>query len=337
MDQIPGEEEQLTSDDQKALDQFDYTTTREDNGRVVVQLPRKSTASQLAESRPMAKQRFQHNERSVRRKGKLEEYEAQVRDYAERDHSEKIPIEDFAKPVAEHFYLPMHGVQKATSTTTKLRVVSDASAKTSTGVSLNDTHITGPSLYPELTTVLNQFRMWDVAYSADISKMFRDILLAPDKRDFHRYLVKNSAGEIEDWRMKRLTFSESSSPFVAKAALRRIAQDHSDENFTAPLVEKNFYVDDFLHGSYSVKEAIAVQEDLTVLLAKGKMFLRKWRTNSQALRDAIPSELLETEPLQISNSIDGCPKALSIHWQTSSDQFFVVTPPPLKTDPPTKR
>ena len=155
MDQIPGEEEQLTNDDQKTLDQFDSTTTREDDGGVVVQLTRKSTGFQLGESRPMAKQRFQQNERSLHRKGKLEEDEAQVRDYAERDHSEKVPIEDLAKPVAEHFYLPMHGVEKAMSTTTKLRVVSDASAKTSTGVSLNGTLITGPSLYPELTTVLN--------------------------------------------------------------------------------------------------------------------------------------------------------------------------------------
>ena len=53
------------------------------------------------------------------------------------------------------------------------------------------------------------------------------------------------------------------------------------------------------------------------------MSLRKWRTNSQALRDAIPSELL--------------PKALDIHWQSSSDQLFVVTPPLLKTDHPMKR
>ena len=98
----------------------------------------------------MAKQRFQQNERSLHRKGKLEEDEAQVRDYAERDHSEKVPIEDLAKPVAEHFYLHMHGVEKATSTTTKLRVVSDASAKTSTGVSLNGTLITGPSLTQNL-------------------------------------------------------------------------------------------------------------------------------------------------------------------------------------------
>ena len=70
------------------------------------------------------------NERSLHHKGKLEEYEAQVRDYGERDHSQTVPIEDLVKPVDEHLYLPVHGIEKATSTTTKLRVVSDASAKT---------------------------------------------------------------------------------------------------------------------------------------------------------------------------------------------------------------
>ncbi len=237
IDQLPGEEELLTSDDQRAIDLFNSTTTREENGRLVVQLPRKYPTLQLGESRPIALQRFLQNERGLCRKEKLDEYVTQVRDYAERDHAEKVPIEDLAKPNSEQFYLPMHGVEKAMSTTTKLRVVSDASAKSSTGISLNDTLITGPSLYPELTTVLNKFRLWDIAYSADISKMFREILLHPAERDYHRYLVRNSVGEIEDWRMKRLTFGVSSSPFLATAALRRITQDHSEENFTAPLVE----------------------------------------------------------------------------------------------------
>ena len=113
-------------------------------------------------------------------------------------------------------------------------------------------------------------RKTHIAYLADISKMFWEILLHSDERDFHRYLLKNSAGEIEDWQMKHLTFSVSSSPFLATAALHRITQDHSEKNFTAPLVEKNFYVDNFLHGSNSVKEAIAVQQDQTALFAKRK-------------------------------------------------------------------
>ena len=44
--------------------------------------------------------------------------------------------------------MPMPGVFKEPSTTTKVRAVCDASAMTSTGVSLNDTLLQGPSLYP---------------------------------------------------------------------------------------------------------------------------------------------------------------------------------------------
>ena len=80
------------------------------------------------------------------------------------------------------YYLPMHGVSKLSSSTTKLRVVCDASAKTAGGPSLNDTLIPGPSLYPRLTTVLQKFRLYDVVYSADISRMFREVALHPDDK-----------------------------------------------------------------------------------------------------------------------------------------------------------
>ena len=51
-------------------------------------------------------------------------------------------------------YMPMHAVKKDSSVTTKLRVVFDASAKTSTDVSLNDTLMVGPTLHSSLVDVL---------------------------------------------------------------------------------------------------------------------------------------------------------------------------------------
>ena len=48
-------------------------------------------------------------------------------------------LNDLEKPLQDVFYLPMHAIKKESRTTTKIRAVFVASAKSSTGISLNDT------------------------------------------------------------------------------------------------------------------------------------------------------------------------------------------------------
>ena len=107
--------------------------------------------------RSIAECRLIQNEKSLQRKNKLAEFQEQVNDYGKRGHAEFVPTESMSKPNSEVTYLPLHGVEKSTSSTTKLRVVSNASAKSSTGVSLNDTFLPGPSLHHPLTTLLLRF------------------------------------------------------------------------------------------------------------------------------------------------------------------------------------
>ena len=337
-EEVPNHEEPaLAGEDQQVIDNFHSTTTRLKDGRYEVRLPRKASTLPLGESRPLAERHYLWNERSVRRNGTLQAYMTQLRDYAIQDHAEKVPEEDLAKPCHQTFYLPMHRVEKASSTTTKLRVVCDASAKTTSGQSLNDILLSGPSLYPRLTTILQRFRLFDIAYSADISRMIREVSLHFDDRDLHRYLVRGDGRELEDWRMTRVTFGVTSSPFLATATLRRIAQDYSQEHPTAALVSTNFYVDDFLHGSATLQDAQKVRQDINSLLSHGQMRLRKWRTNSPELLASIPEDLRETEPLCISTAANsGCPKALGVHWNTTTDTLFVATLPPIMAEP-TKR
>ena len=59
-------------------------------------------------------------------------------------HAEVIPKEYLRKPEAKLFYLRMHGIQKNSSSTTKLRIIFYASTRTSNGNSLNDTLLPGP-------------------------------------------------------------------------------------------------------------------------------------------------------------------------------------------------
>ena len=96
----------------------------------------------------------------------------------------------------------MHAVKKKSSTTTKIRVVFDASAKSSTGVSLNDILLVGPTIHPPLLDVLLRFRLHRVALVADVSRMYRAIELTKSDRDLHRFVWrKNPKDPLLDYRM----------------------------------------------------------------------------------------------------------------------------------------
>ena len=82
----------------------------------------------------------------------------------------------------------MHGVTKESSSTTKLQVVFDASANTTTGISFNDTLMIGSTLFPSLSVILIRFRTYSVAITADISKMYRAVEIYEQDRDFHRFV-----------------------------------------------------------------------------------------------------------------------------------------------------
>ncbi len=168
-----------------------------------------------------AKRRHFQNERSLVKKGQLERFRQVIDEYLELDHAEKVPASEIktSKPT---FYMPVHGVSKQTSTTTKLRAVFDASAKMSNGVSLNETLITGPNQYPLLQNILFKFRLKSIGISANIGKMFRQIMLHEEERDLHRFLRGTSAG-VEICRMKRLTFGVKSSPYITTQVIQHKA------------------------------------------------------------------------------------------------------------------
>ena len=69
---------------------------------------------------------------------------------------------------SKKFYLPHHAVVKVDSTTTPFRVVVNGSAKSSTGVSLNDTLGVGPTLQPQLVVTLIAFQLHVFVFTGDI-------------------------------------------------------------------------------------------------------------------------------------------------------------------------
>lgn len=174
--------------------------------------------------------------------------------------------------------------------------------------------------------------------TADISKMFREIALHPEECDYHRFLVRDNSNNITDWRMTRLAFGATSSPFLATQVLRQLAQDHrKDHPAAAAILESSLYVDDCLTGANSVQEAQLIQQELNDLVSCGQMTFRKWRSSSTQLLDTIPSKLRETSDLQLHSAPGEYAKALGLHWDTAHDNLHVAIPDLPIGKPATKR
>lgn len=55
------------------------------------------------------------------------------------------------------YFIPHHGILRENSTTTKLRVVFNASSSTSSGVSFNNIQMVGPTVQDDLFSILLRF------------------------------------------------------------------------------------------------------------------------------------------------------------------------------------
>ena len=103
-----------------------------------------------------------------------------------------------------------------------------------------------------------------------MSKIYSAIELTPEDRDLHRFVWRQSLNQpLRDFRMTRITFGVSASPFVANMSIKQNALDFALEYPQAvSAVEKSFYVDDGLTGADSVEEAIQLQKQLQELLSR---------------------------------------------------------------------
>ena len=124
-----------------------------------------------------------------------------------------IPADEISSKTVH--YLPHHAIVRQDKATTKVRVVYDASAKGSGGVSLNDCLLKGPIFNQLIFDLLVRFRSYQVAITADLEKVFLMVSVEEDDRDVLRFLwVEDVAKEPPDIRMYRFThvvFGVSSS------------------------------------------------------------------------------------------------------------------------------
>jgi len=175
------------------------------------------------------------------------------------------------------YFLPHHLVFKETSSITKTRVEFYGSAKTSNGLSLNDILQVGATVQPDLYTIVLRFRTHQVCFTADIVKMYRQIVVHPEDRDLQRILWRYSTDKpIQEYRLTTVTYGTSSAPFLATRSLKKLADDNEQKYPRAAQVLNNdFYVDDLLSGTSTIEDALNVQKELSALLQTAGLTLRK--------------------------------------------------------------
>ncbi|GBM44825.1 hypothetical protein AVEN_189476-1 [Araneus ventricosus] len=143
-------------EEEKCEEHFLKTYSRNSEGLYVVQLPLKKYPECLGESKTSALGSLNSLWRRLSKNPELLSlYRDFMQEYEALDHMELVT--DNNEP-STSYYLPHHGDFKPDKTSTKLRVVFNASALSSNGLSLNDIQMNGGLTQEDLFSIMLRFR-----------------------------------------------------------------------------------------------------------------------------------------------------------------------------------
>ncbi|XP_059062702.1 uncharacterized protein LOC131855445 [Achroia grisella] len=324
LDSLPSSS-RLTPDDELCEKKFINDHTRDISGRYMVRIPFKENTEPIFEgSRNLALRRFYAIERRLSRDSNLRsQYTDFMSDYIDSGHMSLVPANEVG---LGKYYIPHHCVLRPDSTTTRLRVVFDASAKDLNHRSLNDTQLIGPKLQPNIVSILLHLREHKIVFMADARQMYRQILISPDHRDYQRIFWRNTPNEtLQEYRLNTVTYGLASSPYLACRTLRQLAKDWGNSYPLAKqIILSDIYIDDVATGFQSLEAAQEAKSQLIALFSHGCfMFqLRKWISNDMRLLSDIPKEDCLMGSVSLDNTESGIFKVLGLKWDPSSDSFL---------------
>ncbi|KAF2894389.1 hypothetical protein ILUMI_11784 [Ignelater luminosus] len=222
---------------------------------------------------------------------RLIEYDKVIREFMDNEIAEEIPSDCSSEKT---YYMPHHPVYREDKTTSKIRVVFDASAQAPGFASLNELLYCGENLVQDIMKILLNFR---VGITAGIEKAFLQISLSA----------------IQEYRMTRVTFGVTSSPFLLSATLKKLFTIAStDFPETTHRLATSFYVDDLVLTVNSINDAIKLFDESKMILKGAGMNLRKWRELQFYIKEN-----------EINSSAQPCQKVLALYWDTVNDNIFL--------------
>lgn len=220
-------------------------------------------------------------------------------------------------------YLPYHPIMKHNSSTTRVRLVFNGTCKTSTGYSLNNLLMVGPKLHNDIVSILIRWRMYKYVLTADICKMFRQILVNEKDVDYQRIVSLHKSGEIKLYQLLTVTYGTACAPYLANRVLKQLIEDEGS-NFpeAKTVLDEDFFVDDALFGGDSVEDTLKLKSDLILLLEKGGFPLRKFKANDIRLLDSSVDDL-GGDHICFDQKERSDEAVLGLIWQSKQDEFHL--------------
>lgn len=189
------------------------------------------------------------------------------------------PVQQAAKSSkVARYCLPHHPVVKESSTTTKIRTVFDASAKTNKGMSLTDILYFGLTVQSYLFDQLVSWRRLRYAFSGNIEKMYRQVKVNIEHALFQCISAINP--EIKQ-------IGTYSVPFQAIRAIdegsKRVEVENPKLHTT---IQSNLYVEDYFSSANNTDE-----QQITNQLVEYVFHLGHWKSNGVHILSEVKSTI----------------------------------------------
>lgn len=317
----------VSVEDKKCEEVYSALTFREPSGRFAVPLPFRHSKPQFVDTYSQALRRFRMLENRFSKNSELhQKYIGFMQDYLDCGHMSLVPQNDYHNSSA--YYIAHHAVFKTQSSSSKIRVVFDASLRDLQGVSLNDTLLVGPKLQRDISSLLLNFRFHPFVFICDIKQMYRQINVQPEFWNYQRILWRFTPSEpLQEYFLRTVTYGVSSSPYLALRTLQELAlQEEASLPQAARVVRSQFYIDDGLIGCNDLETALSLQAELIELMRRGGFTLSKWASNHPALLTHLPS--VDTQSTCTFDTDEpSFIKVLGLKWDPRSDVFsYSYTP-----------
>ncbi|XP_045461089.1 uncharacterized protein LOC123671351 [Harmonia axyridis] len=297
---------------------FVSTHFRDESGRYVVSIPFKLDNPYPVlsfNSKRSLKSYFSIENRLMKDEASLNLYNDFMSEYLKLNHMSRAKT-------SNSYVIPHHVVRKDSSSTTKLRVVFNASDLDSLGKSLNDMLLGGPKLQKDIQIILLSFRMYPIVICADVEKMYRQILVCPSDRKFQHIYWRSSPDQpVTEFELNTVTYGLKPSAFLALRVLKQLVFDEGkDFPRASKVLDDDIYVDDILTGAFNVQEAIELRDELQVMLKKGGFSLKKFSSNCLDILNDLPPDHIEAK-LDFNDDNMGI-KILGLSWIPAVDSFI---------------